>query len=635
MTAPRPFVVAGLAPRRTAARALAPMALLAAAACASSTSSSMMGAAAPAPAMTAAMRVPSPDPRVGLKAGWFDAGEAAWNMKVVSKTKPSKDFLNMDAPGDRRLVNSDLAFSGNYAFQGNYSGYQVWDISNPMQPVFTTSYVCPGSQNDVTIYKNLLFTSAEATTGRTDCGIQGVSDTVSAVRARGIRIFDISNMMAPKYLTTVQTCRGSHTNTLVTDPNDSQNVYIYVSGSAGVRSPSELAGCNDKAFEEDRTTALFRIEVIQVPLANPAAARIVSSPRIFADEQGNAEGLKGVVRHAETDPEIVRATARRDSAMRAAGRTPRPARGLTQCHDITVYPAVGLAGGACEGMGLLLDIRDVKNPKRITQAADSNFSYWHSATFNNDGDKVLFSDEWGGGSAARCRATDKPEWGADAIFAIKDRKALEFKSYYKIPANQTPFENCVSHNGSLVPVPGRDILVQSFYQGGITLLDWTDAAKPVEIAFYDQGPMDATKLVSGGYWSAYWYNGYIYGSDMSRGFDVFELTPNAWLTQNEIDAAKLVKHEYLNVQEQPKLVWPAAFVVARAYLDQLVRNRGLAENRTLAIDAALRAAEAQQGAARTAGLTSLATALEQDLQTAADPAKVKLLHGVVKELSAK
>src|SRR5689334_13524183 len=439
---------------------------------------------------------PSPDPRVGLSGGWFNAGTAIWNLQPVSMTRPSKDFINESTPGDRRLVNSDLAFMGHYVFQGNYSGWQMWDIANPAKPTLTTSFVCPGSQSDVSVYHTLLFVSAEATNGRVDCGMQGVPDTVSRERARGIRVIDMADPSHPKYLATVQTCRGSHTHTVVTDPNDASNVYIYVSGSAGVRSSSELAGCSDALPEEDPNSALFRIEVIQVPLAHPEQSHIVSSPRIF-------DNLAAPARHGETAADSAEAAARRAAAGRQGGAPGggRPARnpalaqrGPTQCHDITVYPAIGLAGGACAGYGLLLDIRDVAHPRRIGAVADSNFSFWHSATFSNDGSKVLFSDEWGGGTAPRCRVTDKPEWGGDAIFTLVNRQ-MRFQSYYKMPAPQTPQENCVAHNGSLIPIPGREVMVQSWYQGGISVFDWTDPKHPKEIAYFDRGPMDSTKLV--------------------------------------------------------------------------------------------------------------------------------------------
>src|SRR4051794_8515020 len=520
--------------------------LIALGACATSSSTVGTGpTAAPTPDLSAS--APSPDPRVGLKPGVFNAAEAAWNMRLVSTTKPSAAFLPTGTPSDSRLWNSDIGFTGHYAIQGNFSGYQVWDISDPRKPTLNSAYICPGSQSDVSVYHNLLFESSESLNGRTDCGTQGVVDTVSKERARGIRIYEISDIAHPKLLKTVQTCRGSHTHTVVTDPNDNANIYVYISGSAPVRSPNELAGCSAAPMEQDTSTALFRIEVIKVPLAAPEQARIVTSPRIFA-------GLAPVMVHTDT------------------GAAPlRPGRTVTQCHDITVYPAIGLAGGACAGYGLLLDIRDPANPKRIGEVADPNFSFWHSATFSNDGSKILFTDEWGGGSQPRCRSTDKPEWGADALFTLANGK-MNFVSYYKLPAPQTSTENCVAHNGSLIPVPGRDIMVQSWYQGGISIFDWTDPAHPKEIAFHDRGPLDATRLITAGSWSVYWYNGLIVSSEIARGLDIFELQPSAYISQNELDAAKSVHFDYLNAQGQPKLTWAPSFSLSRAYLDQLERN---------------------------------------------------------------
>jgi hypothetical protein len=594
--------------------------------CASSATSTSSSSNVPAPSYMS-VSIPSPDPRVGLKAGWFDAQEAIWNLRVVSKTPPSEKFINMSTPGDRRLVNSDLSFTGNYVFQGNYSGYQVWDISNPNKPTLATSYVCPGSQSDVSVYKNLLFVSGEATSGRLDCGLQGVADTVSQDRLRGIRIFDITNISSPKYVANVQTCRGSHTHTVVTDPNDKAHVYVYVSGSAQVRSSTELAGCSGGAPDQDPKTALFRIEVIKVPLAHPELAAIVSSPRIFQD-------LDAPARHAETAADQAVAAERAAAAGRPANARPVVGRGgPTQCHDITVYPAIGLAGGACAGYGLLLDIRDVAHPTRVGAVADSNFSFWHSATFNNDGTKVLFTDEWGGGSQPRCRSTDKYEWGADAIFTLKDNK-MGFKSYFKMPAAQTSFENCVAHNGTLIPIPGRDVMVQSWYQGGISVFDWTDASHPKEIAYFDRGPMDATKFVDAGYWSSYWYNGYIVGSEIARGLDLFELTPSAFLSQNEIDAAKSVRFEYFNAQEQPKLVWPATFALARSYVDQLGRNNGLASARLAIVSRDLDRAEKLIGTERRSVLEEMSVELGRNAQTAPDGAKVRLLAGAVRDLAS-
>ncbi len=571
---------------------------------------------------------PSPDPRVGLHAGWMNAGEAAWNLRVVSKTPPSPQFINQSTPGDFRLINSDLSFVGRYVIQGNFSGYQVWDISRPSHPVLHTAYVCPGSQSDVSVFRNLMFVSGEALNGRTDCGTQGVPDTVSHDRLRGIRIFDITDIAHPKYLTNVQTCRGSHTHTVVTDPHDSANVYIYISGSAPVRSPEELPGCSAAMPEEDPNSALFRIEVIKVPLAAPEQARIVGSPRIFND-------LVPPARHGELVADSLAAEATR---ARLPGRPPAPAgpppprTGPTQCHDITVFPAIGLAGGACGGYGLLLDIRDPANPKRIGAVADSNFSFWHSATFNNDGTKILFTDEWGGGLQPRCRSTDKHEWGADAIFTLAN-DTMTFQSYYKMPAPQTANENCVAHNGSLIPIPGRDIMAQGWYQGGISVFDWTDPVHPKEVAFFDRGPMDSTKLEGAGSWSAYWYNGYIVSSEIARGLDIFELQPSGLISQNEIDAAKTVHFDYLNVQDQRKLVWPPSFALSGAYLDQLSRSNGLAPDKVAAARTALERAEKLSGQQRRDALSRLAGQLNEDATGATDQAKARTLAASVTELA--
>ncbi|MDQ6827709.1 MAG: hypothetical protein M3081_02455 [Gemmatimonadota bacterium] len=580
---------------------------LSAAACASSSSmSSGAGAVSSASAMSSA--APTPDPRVGLRAGRWDAGVANWNLELLSTTRPSASFANPNEPDDPRFVNSDLAFSGRFAIQGNYAGVQIWDISDPRKPTLETAYVCPGSQSDVSVYKNLLFVSAEATSGRIDCGLQGVTDTVSHDRARGIRIYDISDLKHPRSLVMVQTCRGSHTNTLVVDPKDAENVYIYVSGSAPVRSPTELAGCSGGALDRDPNSALFRIEVIRVPLAHPEQAAIVSSPRIFND-------LAPTMVHTDTA----------NASLRAGPE-------VTQCHDITVYPAIGRAGGACRGYGLLLDVTDIAHPRRINQVSDPNMGAWHSATFNNDGTKVLFTDEWGGGSSPRCRSTDKLEWGADAIFTLSG-STMTFQSYFKMPAPQTPQENCVAHNGSLIPIPGRDIMVQGWYQGGIDVFEFTDPLHPREIAYYDRGPIDSTKLTLGGSWSAYWYNGVIVSSEIVRGLDIFALKPSALLSQNEIEAAKTVHLYYLNVQGQPKFVWPASFALARAYLDQLVRADGIARDRASGVSRQLDQAERAAGGDRQRQLLELATQLEADASGASDPGKVRAMVAAVRQLA--
>ena len=649
---------------------------LSAAACAHSTSP---GAGAPAPERGLSTAAPSPDPRIGLRAGLMDAALATWNLRVVSRTPPSGKFLGS--------TNSDLAFTGRYVIQGNYNGYQIWDISNPGRPVLKFGNYCPAAQSDVSVYRNLLFVSAEGNAGRVDCGDQGVKDTVSAARLRGIRIFDITDMTHPKNLANVQTCRGSHTHSVLVDPKDPDNVYVYVSGSAGIRSPAELPGCVANA--DDPGTARFRIEVIKVPLAHPEQAAIVSSPRIFNDlatvkshgaapddiaelaaAKARGEFVVSIFGEEEVLPsgfsaqlldsvakshgrprivvdgkEVAAVTAADSAELRAGlpalvraviGEQPAPNAsrpGVTSCHDITLYPAIGMAGGACEGYGLLIDIKDPAHPVRVGAVSDTNFSYWHSATFNNDGSKILFSDEWGGGGAPKCRASDPREWGADAIFAIVDGK-MRFQSYYKLPVVQTPQENCVAHNGSLIPIPGRDVMAQSWYQGGVSVFDWTDAAHPREIAFFDRGPVDSTRMGDGGTWSAYWYNGVIVSSEIGRGLDILELTPSGLISRNEIDAARSVRFDYFNTQGQQKFVWPPSFALARAYVDQLERSNGLGSARVAAIRQQLSGAEKASGAKRRDALTRLAVQLDGDLRGAGDPAKVRALAGAVRDLAS-
>jgi hypothetical protein len=616
---------------------------------------------------------PDPDPRVGLAAGLFDAAEASWNMRIVSNTPPVEQFVG--------VTNSDLAFSGEYAIQGNYNGFQIWNIEDASNPASTTTHLCPASQSDVSVYGNLLFVSGEGLGGRIDCGTQGVAEAVSGERLRGIRIFDISDVRSPRYIHNVQTCRGSHTHTVLEAPNDPDNVYIYVSGSSGVRPAEELEGCSNTLPSEDPNSSLFRIEVIKVPLANPEQAAIVSSPRIFNElvappshglsaadiaelDAARAAGAfigsfgpggaERVLPSRMTQPMLDEIVAARggsgaataaDSAslrerlpemMARNARAPRPGAGQnlgpSQCHDITVYPGMGLAGGACGGYGLLLDISDPTDPRRLMAAADSNFAYWHSATFNNDGTKVIFTDEWGGGGGPKCRASDPVEWGADAIFTIEGDE-LVFQSYYKLPAAQTSFENCVAHNGSLVPVPGRDIMAQAWYQGGISVFDWTDPKNPVEIAFHDRGPTDGERMGSGGSWSVYWYNGVLVSSEIARGLDIFELLPSEVLSQNEIDAALSVRLEQLNAQGQPKFEWPYTFALARAYVDQLERSRSMTPARVTSARATLDSAERASGAARGSALRSLAREIAAAADQSADPVKTRMLAEAVRGLS--
>jgi len=596
------------------------------------------------------------DPRVGLKPGLYDAGEAAMGMKRVAFLKKPAAFQlgsdNADDPsvqktlgqlgvGDvakmpkaRQLViaqlafaNSDFAFEGTHLFQGNFYGVNFYDISNPAKVSLITSLVCPGGQGDVSVYGKLLFMSVEMPNGRLDCGTQGFPPlpppepghekerrlpVASPDRFRGVRIFDISDIKNPKQVAAVQTCRGSHTHTLVVDPNDKDNVYIYVSGTSFVRQKEELAGCSGADPDKDPDTSLFRIDVIKVPVAAPQDAKIVSSPRVFIDAQTGA--LNGLNNGGSHDK---------------GAEKPKD---TNQCHDITVYSAIGLAAGACSGNGLLLDIRDPIHPKRVDAVNDTNYSYWHSASFSNDGTKVVFTDEWGGGLGARCRATDPNKWGADAIFNLNDNK-LSLASYYKMPAAQTDTENCVAHNGSLVPVPGRDIEVQSWYQGGVSVMDFTDAAHPFEIAYFDRGPIDPKKVILGGEWSAYWYNGYIYGSEIARGLDVFKLVPSKFLTQNEIDAANQARVNELNVQNQQPIVWASQAAVSKAYLDQLQRSQALAPERIAALRKAVEKMKKTNLSAKdSAKLQTLAASVETDAAAAKDPADAKRLHALAKVL---
>ncbi len=611
----------------------------------------------PAPALPPGMTGSNPnDPRSTLKPGLYDAGEAAMGMKHVAFLKKPAAFQIPATSADDPLVqktlgqlgvsdtskmskpmqlviaqlafaNSDFAFQGTHLFQGNFYGVNFYDISNPAKVSLITSLVCPGGQGDVSVYGKLLFMSVEMPNGRLDCGTQAFPPlpppekghekerrlpVASPERFRGVRIFDISDIKNPKQVAAIQTCRGSHTHTLVVDPNDKENVYIYVSGTSFVRQSEELAGCSGETPDKDPNTSLFRIDVIKVPVAAPQQAKIVSSPRVFIDPRtGALNGLnnggshdKGAEKPADTN----------------------------QCHDITVYSAIGLAAGACSGNGLLLDIKDPVHPKRIDAVNDPNYAYWHSASFSNDGTKVVFTDEWGGGLGARCRATDPNIWGADAIFNLKDDK-LSLAGYYKMPAAQTDAENCVAHNGSLVPVPGRDIEVQSWYQGGVSVMDFTDAAHPFEIAYFDRGPIDPKSLVLGGQWSTYWYNGYIYGSEIARGLDVFKLIPSKFLTQNEIDAASLVQVGELNVQNQQQIKWPSKLTVSQAYLDQLERSQALPTERIAGLRKAIvQTQRSHLGAKDLAKLKAMAATIETDATAAKSPVDARRLHALAEIL---
>lgn len=528
--------------------------------------------------MTATAAAAGDDPRVGLGAGLSDAEIAANGVELLDSLPVPPGFV----------INSDLAFTGDKAVVGSFSGFQVFDISDPSAPVLETAFVCPGGQGDVSIHGDLLFMSVEAANGRVDCSQDAASERFS-----GVRIFDISDLSDPKQLPGVQTCRGSHTHTLVTDPDDAENVYIYNSGTAGVR--TDLAGCENAALTQEPVTegnpTQWRIDVIQVPLAAPETAAIVSQPRIFTDvETGAYNGLQNTLPGTELHP---------------SGSFYSPTPNTNTCHDVTAFPEIGLLAGACQGNGILVDISDPVNPVRMDAVADANFSYWHSATFSNDGTKVVFTDEWGGGTQARCQEIHQPEWGANALFDIVDGK-LEFASYYKLPAPQTAQENCVAHNGSIIPVPGRDIMVQAWYQGGMSIFDFTDTANPTEIAYLDRGPINANALTLGGYWSTYWYNGNVLGSEIARGFDSMELSETDWMSANEIAAAGEIQLDEFNAQTQSMLVHAPSFAVARSYVDQAERAGTLSGEQLAKVTKLVDKAESAKSGKSASGLLTAA-----------------------------
>jgi len=549
----------------------------------------------------------SADPRAGLAPGFDDAGQALLNLELVASLPKPPGFFDPENPsemfpampeeesddGDEKgeadddgqsnegtewseraaflsFSNTDMAFSGDVLVAGSYHGFNIYRLQEDGVPNLMSSVVCPGGQGDVSIVGDILIMSVEQTLARVDCGLEGVSEDVSPERFRGLRIFDISDLTRPQQVGQVQTCRGSHTHSIVSTANEDGNIIVFNSGTGSVRDEEELAGCIDESPGDNRT-ALFRIDVIEIPIDDPSKARIISSPAVFADaETGNLAGLWKGGDHGDDTQETSQ---------------------TNQCHDITVFPELGIAGGACSGNGILFDISDPLNPQRMDEVIDAGFAYWHSATFNNDGTKVIFTDEWGGGTRARCRAYDPLDWGADAIYDIVDGK-LEFRGYFKMPAPQVEQENCVAHNGSIIPVPGRDIFVQSWYQGGISMIDFTDSANPVEIGYFDRGPIHEDQMVLGGFWSSYWYNGKIYGTEIARGLDILALLPSEYLSENEIAAALLADQgERFNPQQQFEVTWPASPVVARAYIDQLKRDDALSDSMAAELAAALGQAE--------------------------------------------
>ncbi|MFG1698371.1 LVIVD repeat-containing protein [Nonomuraea sp. NPDC049309] len=395
-------------------------------------------------------------------------------------------------------INTDIAFQDGYAYVGNYGGFSIYDIRKPEKAKVVSSVVCPGSQMDVSVYGNLLFAAVDSSRSDDSCNSESQSATIKE-SWEGVRIFDISDKTNPKYIKAVETNCGSHTLTLVPGkgPDKNKNVYIYVSSYQPADNFPDCPPPHDK------------ISIIKVPLRNPAAAEVAATPVVFPDG-GN-----------ETQPGLLLPT--------------------SGCHDITAYAEKDIAAGACMGDGVLFDIKDRLNPKVIARVTDPNFAFWHSATFSNDAKKVVFTDELGGGGAATCNEATGPNRGADAIYEIVHGK-LVFKSYFKISRYQDDSENCVAHNGSLIPVKGRDIMVQAWYMGGLSIWDFTDSTRPREIGYFERGPRSDGN--GGGIWSAYYYNGYIYGADFHEGLDIVKIDDR--LT----DSAKHVHTNRLNVQTQ-------------------------------------------------------------------------------------
>lgn len=528
----------------------------------------------------------SDDPRAGLKPGVYDAGIAILNMELTASLKKPTGFFDPDNPLERGVVepeeddesgesqeersieslassqrypmlsfsNTDMAFTKDMLVAGSYHGFNIYRLEEDGFPNLMTSVVCPGGQGDVSVVGDLLIMSVQDTRGRLDCGLQGVDPEPNEERFRGIRLFDISNPEMPVQVGAVQTCRGSHTHSVVEGPTSDGKIIVFNSGTSSIRDQEEMVDCFEDIPGDDRT-ALFRIDVIEIPIDNPSNSKIIDSPTVFADlETGVIAGLwRGGDHGDETQETEI----------------------TDQCHDITVFPSASLAAGACSGNGILFDISDPTKPKRIDDVTDTGFAYWHSATFNNEGTKVLFTDEWGGGGRARCRAWDPINWGANAIYDIVDGQ-LQFRSHFKMPAPQKETENCVAHNGAIIPVPGRDIFVQAWYQGGISVIDFTDSSNPIEIAYFDRGPILEDELITGGFWSVYYYEGTIYGTEITRGLDVFKLIPSEYLSENEIEAAELAypqigSKRLFNPQQQIPMTWPANPSVALSYVDQLER----------------------------------------------------------------
>jgi hypothetical protein len=402
--------------------------------------------------------------------------------------------------GDSGLFDfhTDIAFWGDMAIQGSYGGINFYDISKPHKTSIITEFICPGGQGDPSVSPDgtLVFMSVDSAQVSGECG-SGASSPVVPTSWEGVRIIDISDLGNIEQIATVQTDCGSHTHTLV--PGDEDTLYLYVSSYGPNPAFPNCQPPHDK------------ISIIEVPLDDPASASVANEVVLFPD--GGAAGTVG-------------------------------------CHDITVFPEKDLAGGACMGQGVLLDISDPLNPYVITSVTDPNFAFWHSATFTNDANSVIFTDELGGGVGATCIEELYPERGANAYFDIVgegDDREFVFRSYFKIPRLQGDDENCVAHNASIIPTTnGRTYIVQSWYQGGVSIVDYTDPDNPTEVGYFERGV--ASEFFLGGSWSAYWYNGFVYSSDILKGLDVIKVTG-----LQGVPSANSITQEYFNAQTQYSL----------------------------------------------------------------------------------
>ena len=593
------------------------------------------------------------DPRNGLRPGkGGEAAEVAHGMKLMSLTPKAAVF---DSVNGLDFANSDITFGGKYVYQGNFAGFSIWDVSNAAKPVLVSTVKCQTNQGDPSIYGNLLFVSAEGAGNRKDCGKSPVTDP--SQHTAGVRIFDVSNPSAPKLVKNVETCKGSHTHSLLPSKKDKNILYIYVSGSGGARAENDLPGCKNGTDPADTSNAMYRLDVIKVDLRKPDSAYVVTGARIFtglAPVQGPRRAGAGGRGAAPGAPPAGAPPGAAPAGGPPGGRGEAPApSGPRNCHDVTIYPARNLLAGACGSYGILVDVKNPEKPVRLDAISDTTFSLWHTAVFSNDGKKVVFTDEWGGGTGPMCQATSMMQQGGNTTLEITADRKFKQGGYFKPNFAQTAQENCVSHNGGVIPVPGRDIMTQGWYQGGINIIDFTDAKKPVEIGYFDRGPIDnpppidagppaapgaggrgAARSTTGGSWGSYYWNGYIYSSEIARGLDVVELTPTADLSANEIAAAKLVRYEQYNPQSQPIITWPAAYPVVRSYVDQLQRKNGLAADRITAINASLDASEKLAGAARKAALSKLGGEVDKDVAGSSDSPRVKTLSAEIRKLAA-